>query len=146
MSSLAGYYLLLKAAHLITIIGWMVGLLYLPRLFAYHAEATVGSETDTTFQQMEHNLLRLLLTPCMAIVFLTGILLIVAVSGQIGGWFHVKFLLVLALGGLHGMMSTQRRKFERGENTKTGSYYRTLSHIIAFIMVVILLLAVLKPF
>ena len=146
MSSLMEYYLLFKAAHLITIIGWMVGLLYLPRLFAYHAEATVGSDTDTTFQQMEHNLLRLLITPCMIIVFLTGILLVIAISGKVGGWFHVKFLLVLLLAGLHGMMSAQRKKFERGENTKTASYFRTLSHITTFIVVVILLLAVLKPF
>ncbi|MDP6040708.1 MAG: CopD family protein [Candidatus Latescibacteria bacterium] len=146
MSSLTQYYLLFKLAHFIAIIGWMVGLLYLPRLFAYHAKATPGSETDLTFQQMEHNLLRLLITPCMIIVFLTGILLLIAISAQVGGWFHVKFLLVLILGGLHGMMSAQRKKFERGENTKTASYYRTLSRITTFTMVVILFLAVLKPF
>ena len=76
MSFLIGYYLWLKVVHLIAIIGWMVGILYLPRLFAYHADAS--ADTDAVFQQMEYNLMRLLLMPCMIVVFLTGILLIVA--------------------------------------------------------------------
>ena len=146
MDSMMAYYLIFKTAHLISFIGWIAGLLYLPRLFAYHADVPPGSDTDTLFQQMERNLLRLLITPCMIIVFITGILLIMAISGKVGGWFVTKFLLVLMLAGLHGMMSAQRKKFERGENQKSEGYFRTVSHVTTFVMILIIALAVLKPF
>lgn len=146
MSSMMTYYLLFKTLHILTIIGWMIGLLYLPRLFAYHANVEPGSETDTLLQHMEHNLTRLLITPCMIIVFITGILLIMAIGGKVGGWFHSKFLLVLMLAGLHGMMSAQRKKFTRGENLKSAGYFRTVSHVITLVMIIIVSLAVFKPF
>ncbi len=146
MNFLIAYYLWLKTAHFIAIIGWMIGLLYLPRLFAYHANAAVGSDTDATFQHMERNLLRLLLVPCLIVVFITGILLIIAIGGKIGGWLHAKLLLVIALAGLHGVMSRQRKKFQRGENTKSAAYFRTVSYVATLIAVIIVALAILKPF
>ena len=146
MSSLVGYYLWLKVVHLIAMIGWMVGILYLPRLFAYHADASAGSDTDATFQQMEYNLMRLLLMPCMIVVFITGILLILATGSLASGWLHTKILLVLMLAGLHGMMSRQRKQFQRGENTKSAAYFRTFSHVTTLIVILVVALAVLKPF
>ena len=146
MSSLVGYYLWLKVVHLIAMIGWMVGILYLPRLFAYHADASAGSDTDATFQQMEYNLMRLLLMPCMIVVFITGILLIVATGSLANGWLHTKILLVLMLAGLHGMMSRQRKQFQRGENTRSAAYFRTFSHVTTLIVILVVALAVLKPF
>ena len=146
MSSLVGYYLWLKVVHLIAMIGWMVGILYLPRLFAYHADASAGSDTDATFQQMEYNLMRLLLMPCMIVVFITGILLIIATGSMASGWLHTKILLVLMLAGLHGMMSRQRKDFQRGENTKSAAYFRTFSHVTTLIVILVVALAVLKPF
>lgn len=139
------YYLWLKTVHLIAIIGWLIGLLYLPRLFAYHADA-VGSDMDATFQRMERNLLRLLLLPCLIAVFITGLLLIVAIGGKMAGWLHAKLLLVLILAGLHGMMSRQRKIFQRGENTKSAAYFRAVSSVTALIAIIIVALAVLRPF
>ena len=146
MTFLIGYYLWLKVVHLIAMIGWMVGILYLPRLFAYHADASADSDTDAVFQQMEYNLMRLLLMPCMIVVFITGILLIVATESLASGWLHTKFLLVLMLAGLHGMMSRQRKNFQRGENTRSAAYFRTFSHVTTLIVVLVVALAVLKPF
>ena len=146
MTFLIGYYLWLKVAHLIAMIGWMVGILYLPRLFAYHADASAGSDTDAVFQQMEYNLMRLLLMPCMIVVFITGILLILATGSLASGWLHTKILLVLMLAGLHGMMSRQRQNFQRGENTRSAAYFRTFSHVTTLIVILVVALAVLKPF
>ena len=146
MNFFTEYYLWLKTVHLIALIGWLIGLLYLPRLFAYHAAAAVGSDTAATFQQMERNLLRLLLLPCVIAVFITGILLIIAIGGKMAGWLHAKLLLVLVFAGLHGMMSRQRKKFQRGENTKSAAYFRTVSCVATLIAILIVALAVLKPF
>ena len=145
MNLLTEYYLWLKTVHLIAIIGWLIGLLYLPRLFAYHADA-VGSDMDATFQRMERNLLRLLLLPCLIVVFITGLLLIVAIGGKMAGWLHAKLLLVLILAGLHGMMSRQRKIFQRGENTKSAAYFCAVSSVTTLIAIIIVALAVLKPF
>ena len=146
MTFLIGYYLWLKVVHLIAMIGWMVGILYLPRLFAYHADASADSDTDAVFQQMEYNLMRLLLMPCMIVVFITGILLIFATGSLANGWLHTKILLVLMLAGLHGMMSRQRKDFQRGENTRSAAYFRTFSHVTTLIVILVVALAVLKPF
>ncbi len=144
MTFLIGYYLWLKVVHLIAMIGWMVGILYLPRLFAYHADAS--TDTDAVFQQMEYNLMRLLLMPCLIVVFITGILLIVATGSLASGWLHTKILLVLLLAGLHSMMSRQRKNFQRGENTRSATYFRTFSHVTTLIVILVVALAVLKPF
>lgn len=146
MTFLIGYYLWLKVVHLIAMIGWMIGILYLPRLFAYHADASADSDTDAVFQQMEYNLMRLLLMPCMIVVFITGILLILATESLASGWLHTKILLVLMLAGLHGMMSRQRKNFQRGENTRSAAYFRTFSHVTTLIVILVVALAILKPF
>lgn len=146
MTFLIGYYLWLKVVHLIAMIGWMVGILYLPRLFAYHADASADSDTDAVFQQMEYNLMRLLLMPCMIVVFITGLLLIIATESLASGWLHTKILLVLMLAGLHGMMSRQRKNFQRGENTRSAAYFRTFSHVTTLIVILVVALAILKPF
>lgn len=146
MTFLIGYYLWLKVVHLIAMIGWMVGILYLPRLFAYHADASADSDTDAVFQQMEYNLLRILIMPCMIVVFITGILLIIATGSMASGWLHTKILLVLMLAGLHGMMSRQRKNFQRGENTRSAAYFRTFSHVTTLIVILVVALAILKPF
>lgn len=145
MNFLTEYYLWLKTVHLVAIIGWLIGLVYLPRLFAYHADA-VESDADATFQRMERELLRLLLLPCLIAVFITGLLLIFAIGGKMAGWLHAKLLLVLVLAGLHGAMARQRKNFQRGENAKSATYFRTVGHVATLIAVIIVALAVLKPF
>lgn len=146
MSTLTELYPYLKTIHILTIILWMLGMLYLPRIYAYHAQTLAQSETDTTLQTMEQNLFRSLLTPCMILAFITGILLLFAVGGQVGGWFHLKFLLVILLAGLHGMLSKHRKNFATGQNTKNAPFFHTLSFISAGFMIVIVFLAVVKPF
>jgi protoporphyrinogen IX oxidase len=146
VSTLVEIYPYLKTIHILSITLWMLGMLYLPRIYAYHAETQSGSETDTTFQTMETRLIKSLLTPTMILVFITGILLIFAVGGQVGGWFHLKFVLVILLAGLHGMLSKHRKNFANGTNTKEASFFRTLSLISAGFMIVIVFLATVKPF
>lgn len=146
MSSLAEIYIYLKALHIISIILWMLGMLYLPRLYAYHAETSPNSEADTLLQTMEQRLSRTLITPSMILAFVTGILLIFSVSWQLGGWFHLKFLLVILLAGLHGILSKHKKNFANGTNQKDASFFRTLSFISAGFMIVIVILAVIKPF
>jgi putative membrane protein len=146
---LSVYYPWLKIAHLIAVIAWMVGLLYLPRLYAYHAEVEVGSGEDEVFKKMEHRLLLVLMNPAMLVVFVVGILLIIVTGAGgpgSGGWMHAKLLLTLIMGGLQGMLSRVRRTFAHGENTRSASFYRRLHWVFIILMVAVVFLAVRKPF
>src|SRR5512143_3075083 len=98
-------YLWLKAFHIIAAIAWMAGMLYLPRLFVYHCEAEPGSKQSETFKTMERRLLRYIMTPAMIVTWLLGIALVLQTGAFNATWFHVKFVLVLAMSGLHGMLS-----------------------------------------
>ena len=104
-------YLWIKAFHVIAVIAWMAGMLYLPRLFVYHAAAKPGSEQSETFKVMERRLLRYIMTPAMIVTWLLGIVLVL--QGQFfgAGWFHVKFALVLVMTVLHGLFSHWVRDF-----------------------------------
>jgi len=144
---LMSYYPWLKAAHLVAVMVWMVGLLYLPRIFVHHARVQPGSEADDQFKMMERGLLRVALNPAMIAAFLTGILLIVAQMHLLkGGWLHTKLLLVVLMAGLHGMMSKYRKDFARGQNLRTEGFYKGLNKIPGILMALAVLLAVLKPF
>ena len=142
-------YLTAKALHIISFICWMAGLLYLPRLYVYHAGVEVGSEMDTTFQTMERKLLRYIMNPAMLATWAFGIWLIVitgAGAPDAGKWIHAKLGLVLLLSASHGMMAAQRKRFARGENTKTSCFYRFFNEVPTLLMIGIVFLAVLKPF
>ncbi|MEO0348368.1 MAG: CopD family protein, partial [Pseudomonadota bacterium] len=104
-------YVIVKTLHIIAIISWMAGLLYLPRLYVYHASAKVGSELDTTLQIMERKLLRFIMNPAMIASFILGLYLIHILGGfkAIGAWSHLKLTLVLIMAGCHGMMSKFRK-------------------------------------
>ena len=141
------YYLWLKAIHIIFVISWMAGLLYLPRLYVYHTQVTPGSEADETFKVMERRLLRIIMNPAMIIAFISGILLIIATGAGAPGtgyWMHIKLVLVLGMGAVHGMLSSYRKAFERGENQKSEKFYRLLNEVPTLLMVVIVLLVVIK--
>ena len=139
----------LLTIHLIAVILWMVGMLYLPRIFVYHAQVQAGSEADGKFKEMERGLMTVVLTPAMIVSFVTGIMLIMA-TGVLGpgngGWLHTKLLLVVLLGGLHGMMSKFRKNFDQGQNTKSVGFYKTLNKIPGILMVLIIWLVMMKPF
>ena len=145
----AQHYLTLKALHLVFVISWMAGLLYLPRLYVHHSQVTAGSEASEKFKEMERRLLRVVLNPTGIVVFITGLLLIVATGAGApgsGAWLHAKIVLVLVLGGLHGALAKYRKEFERDERRRSEKYFRVLSEGPALLMILIVFLAVLKPF
>ena len=148
MSAFASeYYLWLKAIHVIFVIAWMVGMFYLPRLYVYHCQVTLGSEADETFKVMERKLLRVIMNPAMIVSFITGILLIFATGAGAPGtgyWIHIKLVLVLAMAALHGMLSSYRKAFARGENQKSERFFRILNEVPTVLVIVIVLLVVVK--
>ena len=139
-------YLWLKALHIIAVIAWMAGMLYLPRLFVYHASAKPGSEQSETFKVMEQRLLRYIMTPAMIASWLLGIVLVL--QGQFLGatWFHIKFALVLAMTILHGLFSHWSHEFALDRNTRSPKFYRIANEIPTLILIAIVILATVKPF
>lgn len=140
------YYLWLKAFHLISVIAWMAGLLYLPRLFVYHTTVAVGSDQDKLFQTMEKKLLRIIMNPAMIFTFILGILLLIETKAYQEGWFHAKALLVLLMAGFHGFLAKCYKGFSQGKNLYSGTAYRILNEVPTLLMVFIVILAVIKSF
>jgi putative membrane protein len=135
-----------KALHVIAVIAWMAGLLYLPRLFVYHCEAEPGSKQSETFKVMERRLLRAIITPAMIATWLLGL----GLAWQ-GGWFaahwlQAKIVLVLALSVIHGLLARWVRDFAADQNRKSQKFYRVINEIPAILLVGIVILAVVKPF
>jgi putative membrane protein len=139
-------YLWLKAFHIIAVIAWMAGMLYLPRLFVYHAAAKPGSEQSETFKVMERRLLRYIMSPAMIATWLLGIVLVLQGQFLAAPWFHIKFVLVLAMTILHGLFSHWGRDFALDRNARSPKFYRIANEIPTLLLIVIVLLATVKPF
>jgi putative membrane protein len=139
-------YLWIKAFHIIAVISWMAGLLYLPRLFVYHAAAKPGSERSETFKTMERRLLNFIMTPAMALAWILGMALMIQGHWLSASWFHAKFVLVIALSGMHGMMSRWVADFARDRNRRSQKFFRIVNEIPTVLMIAIVILAVVKPF
>jgi putative membrane protein len=139
-------YLYLKAFHIITVISWMAGMLYLPRLFVYHTAAEPGSAQAKTFEVMEHRLLTYIMTPAMALTWILGIALMLQGGWLAAGWLHAKLLLVLIMSGVHGFLSRCARDFAHGRNRRTQKFYRIINEIPTILMILIVILVVVKPF
>ena len=139
-------YLWLKALHIIAVMSWMAGMLYLPRLFVYHAVAKVGSEQSETFKVMERRLLKAIINPAMIAVWLLGAWLAWSGGWLAAPWFYAKFALVLALSGLHGYLAVLVKQFAADQNRHSQKYYRIINEIPTVLMIFIVLLAVVKPF
>jgi putative membrane protein len=139
-------YLWIKAFHIIAVIAWMAGMLYLPRLFVYHAAAEPGSAQSETFKIMERRLLRYIMTPAMIVTWLLGIVL--ALQGQWLGatWFHIKLALVLVMTITHGLFSHWVNEFDLDRNTRSQKFYRVANEIPTVILIFIVVLATVKPF
>jgi putative membrane protein len=135
-----------KALHVIAIIAWMAGMLYLPRLFVYHAEAAKGSAVSETFKVMERRLLRAIVNPSMMLVFLTGFTLVFLTGDWRDGWWQAKFILVLGLAGLHGYFARCVRGFAEDANQRPARFYRVLNEAPTILMIMVVVLAVVKPF
>ena len=141
-----GVYLWLKAFHVIAVITWMAGMLYLPRLFVYHCEVPPGSSESERFKLMEVRLMRVIINPSMIAVWLFGLALAFVTHAYTQGWLQLKFALVLVLSGLHGFLATCMKQFARDKNQFSQRFYRTLNEIPALLMVAIVILAIVKPF
>jgi putative membrane protein len=139
-------YLYLKAFHIIAVISWMAGLLYLPRLFVYHCAAKPGSEQSETFKVMERRLLNFIMTPAMAVSWLLGMVLVIQGQWLGATWFHLKFALVIVLSIMHGLMSHWVAEFAFDRNRHTQKFFRIVNEIPTIIMILIVILAVVKPF
>ncbi len=132
----------LRSFHIIAVISWMAGMLYLPRLFVYHAGVEAGSETSETFKVMERRLLRAIMTPAMIVAWIFGILLLWQLEfSQLGfGWMQVKLVCVLALSALHGMFAGTVRRFAEDRNVRSARTYRILNEIPTILMIAIVFL------
>jgi protoporphyrinogen IX oxidase len=141
-----GMYEWIKALHVIAVISWMAGMLYLPRLFVYHCEAEKGSRQSETFKVMERRLMRAIINPTMIVTWLTGLYLAWAGHWYLSPWFHAKFLLVLIMSGIHGFFSRWRRDFAADRNTRSQKFYRFINEVPTLMMILIVILVVVKPF
>ena len=138
-------YDVIKIFHIVAVISWLAGLLYLPRIFVYHTQVAVGSETDKIFQTMERKLLNFIMLPSMLMVFGFGLYLALEIGfGFV--WLHIKITLVLFLAGYHGFLSRCRKNFAAGKNKCSQKFYRLINEIPAVLMIFIVALVILKPF
>jgi protoporphyrinogen IX oxidase len=136
----------IKALHVIAVIAWMAGMLYLPRLFVYHCETEAGSKQSEMFKVMERRLLKVIINPAMIVTWLAGIYLSWAGHWLLAGWFQGKLLLVLVLSGVHGFFSRWVKDFAADQNTRSQKFYRFINELPTVLMIGIVILVVVKPF
>ena len=139
-------YLLVKTVHILAVISWMAGMLYLPRLFVYHADTPVGSPQAETFKIMERRLLRAIMTPAMIVAWAAGLWLVWEGGFLRSGWLHGKLALVILLSGVHGWLAGAVRRFARDTNTRPARFYRFMNEVPTLLMIGIVVLVVVKPF
>ncbi len=148
MNALLPFYPWVKALHLISVIAWMAGMLYLPRLFVYHATVAVGSEASETFKVMERRLLKAIMNPAMIATLLFGAML----AGTPGAvdwramWFPVKLILVVMMLAIHYCLFCWQRDFAEDRNSRSAKFYRVMNEVPTLLLIGIVLLAVAKPF
>ena len=136
----------IKALHVIAVISWMAGMLYLPRLFVYHCDAEVGSKQSETFKVMEWRLLKAIINPAMIITWLAGLYLAWSGHWYTSGWFHGKLALVLILSGVHGFFSRWVKDFAADRNTRSQKFYRIINEVPTALMILIVIMVIVKPF
>ncbi len=140
------FYLWIKAFHIIAVIMWMAGMLYLPRLFVYHCETVPDSAESERFKVMERRLLKVILNPAMIATWVLGLTLLWLTRADQQHWFQAKFVLVLAMSGIHGFYASAVRRFANDANTCSQRFYRIINEVPALLIVAIVILAVVKPF
>ena len=139
-------YLLFKSLHLIAVISWMAGLLYLPRIFVYHAEAKHNSQLET-FKTMEKKLYKYIMSPAMFFSWLFGLLLIEKIGFSVFTelWMQIKFILILILTYYHFLLGTYLKKFALNNNSKTSRFYRIINEIPTIILIAVIFVVIFKP-
>ncbi len=145
---LSEYYSWIKAFHIISVISWMAGMLYLPRLFVYHTEADPGSQQSETFKIMERKLLRGIINPSMILAFIFGGCLLVTpgIVDWTSVWIWVKLAMIVVLTGIHGQLSRYRKDFDKDQNRKSQTFYRVINEVPAVLMIIIVIMVAVKPF
>jgi protoporphyrinogen IX oxidase len=136
----------IKALHVIAVISWMVGMLYLPRLFVYHCDAEIGSKQSETFKVMERRLLKAIINPAMIATWLAGLYLAWSGHWFSAPWFHAKLLLVLILSAFHGFFSRWVRAFAVDLNPHSPKFYRIINEVPTVLMIGIVVLVIVRPF
>ena len=142
----AAAYPWIKAFHVIAVMAWMAGMLYLPRLFVYHSEAPLGSPQSETFKMMEQRLLDIITTPAMVVTWVLGVWLAWRGGFWVAPWLHAKIALVLVMSGLHGYLSAAVRSFREDRNTKPARHWRIINEVPTVLMIGIVILVIVKPF
>ncbi|MDX1917410.1 MAG: protoporphyrinogen oxidase HemJ [Rickettsiaceae bacterium] len=141
------YYEWIKAFHIIAVISWMAGLLYLPRLYVYHAGVEKDSEASYLFKLMELRLLRYIMNPAMVATFIFGFILTYIYGIEaLGPWFHIKMTCITLLAVFHGMLARWRRDFERNANIKGPNFFRVMNEVPTALMIISVVMVVVKPF
>ncbi|HYC18003.1 MAG TPA: protoporphyrinogen oxidase HemJ [Pseudolabrys sp.] len=139
-------YLWLKALHIIAVIAWMAGMLYLPRLFVYHAAAKPGSPLSETFKTMERRLFSFIMVPAMMVTWVIGVVLLLQ-GGWLGArWLHVKLVVVVFMTVLHGLFAHWVNEFSFDRNRHSQKFYRIINEVPTMLLIVIVVLATVKPF
>ena len=148
LEALSPAYLWIKALHIVAVIAWMAGMLYLPRLYVYHCSIAPGSAESERFKMMERRLLRAIVNPAMIAVWILGVVLILtpASGGFNQGWLHAKIFLVLCMSAVHGLFSRWRKDFAKDKNTKSEKFFRIWNEVPTVLMIAIVILVVVKPF
>jgi len=142
------FYHWMKSLHIIAVIAWMAGMLYLPRLFVYHTQVKIGSESSELFKIMERRLLRFIINPAMIVSWLAGLWLMKytnALDPQNGVWMHYKLALLIIMQLAHAMMARSRRQFFNDKNTRSTRFFRILNEIPTVLMIGIVILVVVRP-
>lgn len=141
------FYIWAKAIHVISVIFWMAGLLYLPRLYVYHSGAKPGGELEAQMLSAEKRLIKIIMTPAMLVALGMGLVLLgYNLEGGLPIWLMIKLALVFLLFGYHGVLSGDRKKFENGGRPRSEKIYRMLNEIPALMTIPIVILAIVKPF
>jgi protoporphyrinogen IX oxidase len=145
-NTLSNYIPWILAFHIIAVIAWMAGMLYLPRLFVYHTETAPGSESSERFKVMERRLLKGIMNPAMIAVWILGPLLAWLTGAYLDTWLQIKFVLVLIMSGMHGFYVRCWRDFANDRNTRTAKFYKIANEVPAVLMVLIVILVKVQPF
>lgn len=136
----------MKSFHVVAVISWMAGLLYMPRLFVYHSDAAPGSQQSETFKVMEQRLMNVIMRPAMVIAWILGLYLAWSFYGFVGGWLHAKIALVVALSAFHEHLAKATKAFANDGPRRSARYWRLMNEVPTVLMIAIVVLVIVKPF
>jgi putative membrane protein len=139
-------YLWIKALHVIAVISWMAGMLYLPRLFVYHCEAEIGSKQSETFKVMERRLLKGIINPAIIVAWAAGLYLAWDGGWFPHAWFHVKLTAAVVMSGVHGYFSRWQKAFAADRNQHSQKFFRIINEVPTILMILIVIMVIVKPF